>query len=126
MDKGIREKFKELLLGEREKITGEISRLSEGTLGSSQRELSGDLSGYSMHMADAGTDSSQRDLQLGLVSKERETLYRIDEALRMIEDGTYGKCQSCGKPIKESRLKAVLFAKLCIACQEKEEAVGRG
>ncbi len=125
MDKKNREKFKKQLLEDREKITGEICRLSEDTLSSSQRDSSGDLSGYSLHMADVGTDTSQRDLQLGLVSKEQEILYRINEALQRIEEGTYGKCESCGEPIKESRLKAVPFAKLCVPCQEKEEAIGR-
>ena len=125
MDKKTRERFKKQLLEDREKITGEISRLSEDTLSSSQRDSSGDLSGYSLHMADVGTDTSQRDLQLGLVSKEQEILYRIDEALQRIEEGTYGKCESCGELIKESRLKAVPFAKLCVPCQEKEEAIGR-
>lgn len=125
MDKRTRDKFKNLLLTEREKITGEISRLSEDTLSSSQRDSSGDLSGYSLHMADVGTDTFQRDIQLGLVSKEQEILYKVDEALRRIEDGTYGKCDSCGEPIKESRLRAVPFAKLCVPCQEKEEAVGK-
>ena len=124
MDKKRFKKFKELLLLEREKITGEIWRLSEDTLSSTQRDSSGDLSGYAMHMADMGSDTYLRDVQLGLVSKEQETLYKIEEALKMIEDGTYGKCQICGKPIKEPRLKAVPFAKLCVPCQEKEEAVG--
>jgi len=125
MDKRTREKFKRLLLREREKITGEIMHLSENALSSSQRDSSGDLSGYALHMADLGTDTFQRDLDLGLVSKEQEILYKIDEALRMIQDGTYGKCQECGQPIKESRLRAVPFAKLCIACQEKEETIGK-
>jgi len=125
MDKKTREGFKKLLFMEREKIIGEISRLSEDALGTSQRDSAGDLSGYSIHMADVGTDTFQRDVQLGLVSRERELLYKIDEALQMIEDGTYGKCQSCGKPIKQSRLKAVPFAKMCVPCQEKEEAVGK-
>jgi RNA polymerase-binding protein DksA len=121
MDKRTREKFKKMLLREREKITGEIMRLSEDTLSSSQRDSSGDLSGYSMHIADVGTDTFQRDFELGLVTREQEILYKIDEALQMVEDGTYGTCQSCRQPISESRLKAVPFAKLCISCQEKEE-----
>jgi len=126
MDKRTREKFRRLLLGQREKITGQIMRLSEDTLSTSQRDSSGDLSAYSMHMADMGTDTFQRDLDLGLVSKEQEILYKIDEALRMIDEGTYGKCQKCGQRIKVSRLKAVPFAKLCLSCQEKEEALGKG
>lgn len=122
MDKRTREKFKKLLVRMRAEITGEIVRHSEDTLSSSQRDSSGDLSGYSMHMADVGTDTFQRDLDLGLVTREHEMLYKIDEALQMIEEGTYGKCQECGQTIKESRLRAVPFAKLCVKCQEKEEA----
>jgi len=125
MDKRTREKFKKLLLKERERITGEVSHLSENALSTSQRDSAGDLSGYSMHMADVGTDTFQRDFDLGLVLKEQEILYQIDEALQMIEDGSYGKCIKCGEPIKESRLKAVPFAKLCISCQEKEETTGK-
>lgn len=125
MDKTTRQKFKNLLLEERAKISGEILRLSEDTLSSSQRDSSGDLSGYSLHMADVGTDTFQRDVQLGLVSRDHEMLHKIDEALQMIQDGTYGKCQKCGKPIKQSRLKAVPFAKMCVPCQENEEALGK-
>jgi DnaK suppressor protein len=121
MDKRTREKFRRLLLQMRAEITGEIVRHSEDTLSSSQRDSSGDLSAYSMHMADMGTDTFQRDLELGLVTREHETLYKIDEALRTIEEATYGKCQECSQAIKESRLRAVPFAKLCITCQEKEE-----
>jgi DnaK suppressor protein len=58
---------------------------------------------------------------LGLVTREHEMLYKIDEALRMIEEGTYGKCEICGQAIPESRLQAVPFAKLCVPCQEKDE-----
>jgi len=123
MDKRTREKFKKLLLREREKISGEILRLSEDTLSTSLRDSSGDLSGYSMHIADVGTDTFQRDFDLGLVTREQEILYRIDEALQMIENGTYGTCQNCHQAISASRLKAVPFAKLCISCQEKEERI---
>lgn len=125
MDKKTREKFKELLLQEREKISGGISHLSANALNSSQRDSSGDLSGYALHMADVGSDAFQRDFDLGLVTREHGIIYQIDEALRMVEEGSYGKCQNCNKPIKESRLMAVPFAKLCIGCQEKEEAIGK-
>lgn len=124
MDKRTREKFKKILLAEKEKILGEINHLAADNLSSTQRDSSGDLSGYAMHMADVGTDNFQRELALGLVSNEQEFLYKIDEALQMIEERTYGKCKSCGKNIKVSRLKALPFAKLCITCQEKAESEG--
>lgn len=125
MDKRTRDKYKKVLLEEKEKILGQINSLSEDTLASSQRDSSGDLSGYSMHMADVGTDNFQRELALGLVSNEQQVLYRIEEALKRIEEGTFGKCETCGKVIKESRLKALPFAAMCISCKEKEEAQGR-
>ncbi len=124
MDKKTRDKFKKILLAEKEKILGEINHLALDNLSSTQRDSSGDLSGYAMHMADVGTDNFQRELALGLVSNEQEFLYKIEEALQMIKEGTYGKCQSCGKNIKISRLKALPFAKLCITCQEKAESEG--
>jgi len=124
MDKRTREKYKKILLEMRAQIRDQINGLSEETLSSSQRDSSGDLSGYSMHMADVGTDNFQRELDLGLVLNEQQVLYRIDEALRRIEEGTYGKCESCGQEIKQSRLKALPFASLCITCKEKEETGG--
>jgi RNA polymerase-binding protein DksA len=124
MDKRTREKYRKRLLAEKEKILNQINNLSEGTLSSSQRDSSGDLSGYSMHMADVGTDNFQRELALGLVSNEQQVLYRINEALRRVDDGTYGKCEECGSNIKETRLKALPFATMCISCKEKDEARG--
>jgi DnaK suppressor protein len=124
MDKRTREKYRKVLLEEKEKILQQINNLSEDTLSSSQRDSSGDLSGYSMHMADVGTDNFQRELALGLVSNEQQVLYRIEEALKRIDQGTYGKCEVCGESIKDSRLKALPFATMCISCKEKEEASG--
>jgi len=124
MDKKTREKYKKVLLDEKDKVLNQITNLSEDTLKSSQRDSSGDLSGYSMHMADVGTDNFQRELALGLVSNEQQVLYRIEEALKRIEDGSYGKCEVCGNIIKEARLKALPFATMCIGCKEKEEARG--
>lgn len=124
MDKRTREKYRKVLLEEKEKVLNQINNLAEDTLNTSQRDSSGDLSGYSMHMADVGTDNFQRELALGLVSNEQQVLYRIEEALKRIDEGTYGKCEVCSQPIKESRLKALPFAAMCIGCKEKEEAHG--
>jgi DnaK suppressor protein len=62
---------------------------------------------YSMHMADAATDSFDRDLVLGLASFEQEGLYEIDAALKRIESGTYGICELTGQPIAWRRLEAI-------------------
>ena len=87
----------------------------------SQKELSGDISGYGLHIADVATDNYERDFNLGLVSGERKILMEVNEALKRVEEKTYGKCSMCAKPIARSRLKAILYAKYCKACQEQME-----
>lgn len=124
MDKKVREKYKKILLEEKEKVLNEINNLAAENLSSTQRDLSGDLSGYSMHMADVGTDNYQRELALGLVSNEQQLLHQIDKALQAIEDRSYGKCKECSKLISASRLKALPFAEFCIKCQEEQERSG--
>ena len=124
MDKKTLEKFRKRLLAEREKILNGLNNLTKETLSNSQADAAGDLSHYSTHPADVGGDSFERELALGLVSNEQEFLYKIEEALRATEKGTYGHCEACEKTIKEARLNALPFAKLCISCQEKLEAEG--
>jgi RNA polymerase-binding protein DksA len=114
-------KYKELLLREREKAGGGISHVAETSLKKSQRESSGDLSGYSYHMADMASDDYERDFSLGRASEEQKILYAIDEALKRINDGTYGNCLQCGKKISKKRLEALPFTELCILCQKSKE-----
>jgi len=121
MDKKELGKFKKRLLKERADILGGVDRISEETLKKSQRDASGDLSGYSFHMADMATDNYDREFSLSIADSERETLRKIDDALKRIEDNTYGKCLSCGKRIAKKRLMAVCHAEYCKKCQEKEE-----
>ncbi|MBI4974337.1 MAG: TraR/DksA C4-type zinc finger protein [Candidatus Omnitrophica bacterium] len=114
-------KYKELLLKERESIGGEISHIAKEALKQSQREASGDLSGYTYHMADMASDNYERDFSLGRATEEQKLLYAIDEAMKRIEDGTYGNCLQCGKSISKKRLIAVPHTELCIDCQKSDE-----
>ncbi len=114
-------KFKQLLIKLREKTVDEVDNITKDTLKISQREASGDLSGYTLHMADVATDHYDREFSLGLASVEQRVVYQIDEALKRMEDSSYGLCLTCEKPISKKRLKAVPFAQYCIECQEKEE-----
>ncbi len=121
MNKKELKKFKDQLEDVRKKIAGDLDHIEKETLNKSQRDASGDLSGYSFHMADVATDNYDRELNLDLASTEQKRLNAIDEALQKIEDGTYGKCEICGAKISVQRLKAVPYAKLCIKCKEEEE-----
>ena len=113
-------KYKKHLLKLREDVTGEISNIAKDNL-KSQKESSGDLSGYSFHMADMASDSYDRELRLNIASEEQLVVYEIDEALKRIEDGKFGKCIECEKKVPLKRLNVIPYAKYCIQCQSKEE-----
>jgi RNA polymerase-binding protein DksA len=115
------EQFKTLLLTLRRKIAGDLESIEKDTLKTNQKDSSGDLSGYSFHMADMATDNFDREFNLGLASNEQNLLNLIDVALRKIKEGTFGICEQTGKPISKKRLMAVPYAPLCIEAQELEE-----
>ena len=72
-------------------------------------------------MADVATDTYDREFSLGIASNDREALYELDDALKRIEEGSFGVCESCDSLISKSRLKAVPQARMCVKCQEKSE-----
>lgn len=113
--------FKKLLLKKKEEINAEIKHISDDTLNKSQKDASGDISGYTYHMADVATDNYDREFSLGLASKDRKSLYELEDAMKRIEDGTFGVCLDCKALIAKTRLKVVPQARLCIKCQEKRE-----
>jgi RNA polymerase-binding transcription factor DksA len=118
-------KFRKLLLDLRDHLIDGVSFLATDNLKRSHRDASGELSGYSLHMADAGTDTFDREFALSLVSNEQEALYEIEEALKRLDQNTYGICGNCEKPILKARLEAVPFARLCVSCQSEIEKNGR-
>ena len=112
--------FRQLLITERAKFLSELKSIVQES-SKSPREASGDLSGYTVHMADMAADTYEREMNVNIASSEQEILYQIDDALKRIDDGTFGACQSCNKSITMSRLKAVPYASLCIECQRAKE-----
>ena len=115
------QKYRQILLKIKERISDDIKHISEDTLKKSQKEASGDISGYTLHMADVATDSYDREFSLGLASNDRDLLSQINDALKKMEEGKFGACQECGKPISKTRLKAIPFAACCLKCQEVQE-----
>ena len=113
--------YKDLLQKLRDRIVDGISFLAGDNLNRSQRDSSGDLSGYGLHMADQGTDNFDREFALNLVSSEQDILYEVDDAIQRIQLGQYGCCEECGKAIEKPRLKALPFAKMCIGCKSQAE-----
>ena len=119
------DKYKKKLLKKKEEILQAVKHIEQDTLSRSQRDASGDLSGYTLHMADTATDSYDREFSLGLASNAQQILYEIDEALKRVKEKNFGNCQLCEKPIPKKRLNALPYASLCIACQAKEETKRR-
>ena len=71
--------------------------------------------------ADRANNSYARELMFTLSDNERQMLIRIDAAYKRLEEGSYGRCSHCSQPIGLPRLKALPWARYCIACQEREE-----
>ena len=90
------------------------------------KDQSGDLSSYSFHMADQGTDTMEREMAFSLASREGRYLHHLNEALFRIENGVYGKCRTCELDISNERLDAVPHATQCIKCKNSEEKKKRG
>ena len=118
-------RYLELLKDLREHVLSELDLHTKDTLKRSSKEDSGNLSGYGQHMADAGTDSFDRDFALSLVSTEQEALSEIEAAIERIHKGTYGVCEITGKPIAKERLLAVPFARYSIEGQVEYEKTKR-
>lgn len=119
------EKYKQLLIERREQILSGIKHITDDNLKKTPRDSSGDISGYPYHMADMASDAYNQELSLNLASSEREIVLSIEDALKRVEEKTFGDCLVCGKPIAKQRLEAVPYAKNCIECQKKQEGRGR-
>ncbi len=115
------ERFEKMLLERREEIMREMGLTKARTMDSTTKDATGDHSSYSFHMADLATDAMEREKAFMLNSKNGRFLYHLDEALRRIKDGTFGKCIGCGKNINIERLRALPHARYCIECKEREE-----
>ena len=116
-------KQKQKLLQLRDAVVDSMAGVAQGTLRS--RAEGSEASAFGMHQADAGSDAYDRDFALSLLSQEQDALYEIDEALKRIELGTYGKCEMSGKPIPRARLEAIPFARFTVECQSKLEKQSR-
>lgn len=106
----------------REEVMAHYSEIAEGTFAGNQTELTGEM-GFDEEYADAGSATFERERDLSLVNNLRDLLEKIDKALAKIDDGTYGLCDRCGKPIERARLKALPYASLCLKDKRAEQRV---
>jgi RNA polymerase-binding transcription factor DksA len=112
--------FLAALLNIRDRLTSRVTTQSKEHF-QNAREASGELSGYSLHMADAGTDNWDREFALSLISSDQDLLKEVDDAIDRIREGTYGICEVSGEPIAESRLKAIPWTRYTVEAQKEME-----
>ena len=107
---------------ERERLLSAVDFLDRENPGSISDELGDIVTAGDSNLGDTATATFDRELDQSLEEGAQQTLTAIDDALRKIEEGTYGTCEVCGKPIGEGRLAAIPWARLCIDDQRKADA----
>ena len=118
------EQYEQILIQEKEQTQKIINSINDIQRRGS-KDQSGDLSSYSIHQADMGTDTDESEKRVYLLNKELEKIKNINEALHRVYNRSYGICEICGCYIPENRLKIVPYAKYCIDCKSKEEKKSR-
>ena len=110
------QKFYQRLLELRDQLRKQMNGLA--------KESAQEMAGYSLHMADSGTDNFDRDFALSLLSSDQDAIYEIEEALKRIEKNTYGVCELTGKPIPRARLEAIPWTRFTVQAQAQLERDG--
>lgn len=110
------QKFYQRLLELREQLLAQMNGLA--------KESAQEMAGYSLHMADSGTDNFDRDFALSLLSADQDSVYEIEEALKRIEKKTYGICELTNKPIPKARLEAIPWTRFTVEAQAQLERDG--
>jgi RNA polymerase-binding transcription factor len=101
------------LLEERTELGDQLTTIEDEAFSASQSDLSGDV-GLDDESADAGTATFEREKDLSIENNVRDLIDKIDRALKRIDEGTYGLCSVCGRPIEKARIKALPYVDLCI------------
>ena len=98
---------------ERVQLDTQLTTIETDSFAATQSDSSGDV-GLDDEPADAGTATFEREKDLSIENNVRDLLHKIDRALKRMDDGTYGICDICGKPIEKARVKALPYVDLCI------------
>lgn len=113
------DRFRDVLLDERRRVAAAIDFLHEENPGSIEDETQ--EARIDNHVAETASVTLDREIDYSLEENSEHVLAAIDEALRRIEDGTFGTCARCGQPIGQARLEAMPYATKCIECKRLEE-----
>ena len=113
------EEFRSALERERRELQAQLSELEESSFSTPQSDISGEMA-FDEEYADSGTATFERERDLSLENNIRDLLAKTGRALERLDEGTFGICERCGKPIEKARLKALPYANLCIKDKQAE------
>jgi DnaK suppressor protein len=105
----------------RARLLGDMSQMEDNALNKDRIRTTA----MPMSMAELGSDNTEQELTLDLLGNEQEVLEQIEAALVRIDDGSYGRCEACGRGIAKARLDAIPYTALCVKCASRQESGGR-
>ena len=108
--------FRTVLEQERDRLRTELAGMSINTEGSV---------GYGTHQADDASVAFEQAKELAVQQNAERLLYKVERALARMDEGSYGICRNCGKPIDPARLRAIPYTRYCMACASRNEQPGR-
>lgn len=120
MEKDRLQRYHDVLLKEKERLEKEMKNYEDEMM-LTQQESTGELSSYDNHPADAGSETFEREKDIGLKDNTFTLLKQVDDAIEKIKSGDYGICQHCDNSISKERLEVVPYTSFCKDCKEKEE-----
>ena len=110
--------FKEKLINEQSRVQSLINQLKQNGVINSNSEMASEISFYDNHPSDTATELFDMEKGLALKANEMSIIKKIQNALKSIENNTYGKCKSCGNDIIEERLEFIPYAENCVGCEK--------
>ncbi len=110
--------FKRKLINEKSRVQSLINELKQNGVINSNSEMASEISFYDNHPSDTATELFDAEKGLALKANEVSIINKIENALKSIENHTYGKCKSCGKDIIQERLEFIPYAENCVACEK--------
>jgi RNA polymerase-binding transcription factor DksA len=114
------DRARDLITKERARIEALVKeREAEGITAESEGEQLSELASYDQHQADLGTETFEREKDFSLLEQLEAELDELDRALRKVDEGTYGRCEACGKEIPAERLEAMPGTRFCVEDQAR-------
>lgn len=112
--------FRRVLAALQTRLRGDLDQLTDEAANGSP-ETASNLSKLPIHLADLGSENYDQEFTLGLIEFDQATLAEVDRAVARLEDGSFGLCETCEKPVARARLEAIPYTRHCIECARELE-----